>query len=126
MTEKQFKIYQIVTTILLAGVVSSSIVAGNYILPIIAVSIALAFIYTTKKMVKGIIEDERIVKIRQKSSRAAMTIFNIGAALISVVFMALSKTQSQFLVPGQTIAYLVCALMFLDVILYSYYEKKGD
>lgn len=75
MTAKKYLIIRLAVAAILAGIVSSSILTGNYILPIVAVAAFAAFLYTMKKKVKEVMIDERDFAIAGDAARYALNLY---------------------------------------------------
>jgi uncharacterized membrane protein len=125
MKEKQMKIYRAIMAAILAVAISIGVMEGNAFIPIFALLGSMMFIIRMRRKVTDIMVDERIVQIRQKSSRMSISIFAIGAATVSIAFFALSKSNPALYLPSQTLAYSVWALLMLDLFFYYYYNHKG-
>ncbi len=109
---------------LLAGIVSSFVTAGNFVIPLAAFLIAILLMFFLKKNVDATLTDERIEIVAGKASRAVFTISVILIALAGMVLIALRETYPQYLITGYVLAYLGCGILFLYVILFKYYYYK--
>jgi uncharacterized membrane protein len=123
MTAKKFLIYRLIVVILLAGVVSSFVAAGNYLVPIAAVITALIFLLLMRKKVNEVLADERDYKIAGNAARYAMTVFSAISGIIILVLFALKKDRPDFELVGSTLAYAVCGLMLLYSLIFKYYQR---
>lgn len=125
MTAKRFLIYRLIITFIIAGTVSTSIVIGNYLVPIIAVVTLAALLYAMKKRIKDVVEDERDFELAGKAARYAMTIFASIAGLATIVLFAQKQTNPIFETVGSTLAYAVCALLLAYSFLFKYFQSRG-
>ncbi|MFH2136021.1 MAG: DUF2178 domain-containing protein [Patescibacteria group bacterium] len=123
MTAKKFLIYRLIVVMLLAGVVSSFVAAGNYLVPIAAVITALIFLLLMRKKVDEVLADERDYKIAGNAARYAMIIFSAISCIIILVLFALKKDRPDFELIGSILAYAVCGLMLLYSFIFKYYQR---
>ncbi|MGY4884921.1 MAG: DUF2178 domain-containing protein [Nanobdellota archaeon] len=121
---KKYRIYKLLIVMLLAGIVSSFVTAGNFVIPLAAFLIAILLMFFLKKNVDATLTDERIEIVAGKASRAVFTISVILIALAGMVLIALRETYPQYLITGYVLAYLGCGILFLYVILFKYYYYK--
>lgn len=125
MTEKTMKSYRLALAVILALIVGWAVNRGNIVAPIIAIVAALILVFILRKKVTDIVVDERVTHIRQKASRATISVFAVGAALLSIIFTVLTRDNPALFGAGQTLAYAACAMLILDSLFYYYYNKKG-
>jgi uncharacterized membrane protein len=123
MTAKKFLVYRLIVVILLAGVVSSFVATGNYLVPIAAVITALIFLLIMKNKVNEVLADERDYKIAGNAARYAMNIFSAVSCVIILVLYALKKDRPDFELIGSVLAYAVCGLMLLYSFIFKYYQR---
>jgi uncharacterized membrane protein len=125
MNKKSYTFFRILIVIAIGIAVGWSVTAGRAIVPIPAVIIGIGLLYFMRSKVKDVLEDERLNKIREKSSRVTFQIFAITAAVAGAVILALSKNMYPSLaLIGFTLTYSVCALLILDYIAYAYFARK--
>ena len=125
MNKKSYTIFRILVVIAIGIAVGWSVTSGNAIVPIPVVLIGIVLLYFIRGKVKDVLEDERLNKIREKSSRVTFQIFGITAAIAGAVMLALSKNMYPGLASiGFTLIYSVCALLILDYIAYAYFARK--
>lgn len=124
MTIKNFRILRIIISALLAIATSISVMTNNYILAIIAISIAITVSLIARRTVKEVIADERDYQISGKSAVLAMNIFSIIASIISLALMFQRYNNPTYLIVGHTLAYSTCALMLLYSFIFKYYAKQ--
>lgn len=107
----------------LAALVSESVLMNNYWLASGAVVVAFLALVVAKRQVKEIMADERDYKIAGDAARYAITVYTILA--VAVMFLSLSqKSQdSAYATVAFTIAYSVCALMLAYSLIFTYLHK---
>ena len=126
MTAKKFLVYRLISTAILAGVISSSIIAGNYTLAIVVFITVISFLHLMKKKVNEVLEDERDYEIAGKAARYTLTIFSGIAGLISIILFSLRQIDSVYELSGAILAYSVCGLLILYSLIFKFYEKKDS
>ncbi|MDD5568901.1 MAG: DUF2178 domain-containing protein [Candidatus Pacebacteria bacterium] len=125
MNEKTYTIIKLLTVMLLAITVSVSVVAGNYILPIIATLAALVLLWTTKKKVATVLEDELDYKVAGDAARYSIFIFSIGSVVLALYFMANRTQNSAFELLGSVFAYSASFLILLQSIIFKILRNKN-
>lgn len=126
MTAKKFLIYQLVLAIILTGVVLASVVIGNYVVPLIAIITAILLMLLMKKKVKEVLEDERDFEIGGKAARYAISIYAGISGIAVIILSALRNHNPSFEIVGSVLAYSICSLLILHIIIYKILEKKGS
>jgi uncharacterized membrane protein len=106
-------------------VIGGSIAVNNYIIPAIAVLLAILAIQLCKKRLIEVLVDERINRISNKAAMISMRIFTIAATVTGIVMVMLRDKYPQLAPVGYTLAYSVCAFMLLFQAFYTYYSRKG-
>jgi uncharacterized membrane protein len=125
MNKMSYAFFRILIVIAIGIAVGWSVNAGNAIVPIPAVIIGTGLLYFMRSKVKDVLEDERLNKIREKSSRLTFQIYGIAATVAGAVLLALSKNMYPGLESiGFTLIYSVCAFLILDCIAYAYFARK--
>ena len=125
MTKRMYKICTAVIANLLGIIVAWSVTAGNAVVPIVAVAIAIGFTYLCRKATKEVTGDERTHHIYEKASAATMLFLVPAMGLTAIVLLALQENLSVELVfLGETLGYSVCMLLAVHLALYSYFSRK--
>ena len=123
MSAKRFLFYRVAISMIIAGVVSSSIVIGNYILPIVTIITALIFLYIIKKKVSEVLEDERDYEIAGKAARYTLSIFSAITGIIVIILFSLRQKYQGFELAGSILAYAICSLLLIYSIIFKYYQS---
>jgi uncharacterized membrane protein len=121
---ENYKLFRIIITIFVASVVGLSVSLGAIIPAFLAIIIGVLLSYIYKKNTDEVMYDERIVKISEKSSRMAMTLFAISIAIIGLFLITLKDVFPDFTQAGFTLSFAAVALLALYNIFYSYYNSK--
>jgi uncharacterized membrane protein len=126
MNIKQYKIYRLITLVLLTGLISVSISLGNYYLPIIFVLSAMATMYYCRKSLKTteVMADERDYKVAGEAARYTISIYTTIGAICIFVLMAISNKEGTIYVISQCLAFSVCFLVLLNVFLFKFLSKR--
>lgn len=121
---RNYRILRILVAIFVATVVGISVIMGSIVPAILAIVVGAMISYIYKKNTDETLEDERIVKISEKTSRMAMTIFSISIAFIGLFLITLKNQYPDFTPAGFTLSYAAVALLTLYYVFYGYYNRK--
>jgi uncharacterized membrane protein len=121
---RNYQILRILVAIFVATVVGLSVTMGNIVPAVLAIVVGAMISYIYKKNTDETLEDERIVKISEKASRMAMTIFSISIAFIGLFLITLKNQYPDFTQAGFTLSYAAVALLALYYVFYWYYNRK--
>lgn len=69
---KQIRIFGAVITIIVGVLMGWSVLTGNVVVPIVAITFGMATMYLLRSRVKEVTVDERTYKISEKASRMTM------------------------------------------------------
>ncbi len=109
-----------------AGVVSVSVVSGNYIVPLAVAVTAAIVMYAAKKRVEGVIEDERDYQTAGNAARWTVNIYAAVSAVAAMMFMAMRGQNPGYEAFGSFLAYSACALMLMQSVLFKYFQGKSN
>jgi len=104
---------------------AQAVIFNNYILAAIAVISAVAVIFVSRKKVKGVLTDERDYAISGKAAKLSLSIFSVGGAIVTFIFMSLRSMNPIYEITGSVLAYSVCALLLLYSAIFTFYEKQN-
>ncbi len=128
MTAKQYKIARIITIILVAFTVSTSLSLGNFVVPILIIIAGMALMYSwRKKMEKqgNVLADERDYQIAGNAARYTLTIYGALGAIATMVLMVLGKQDHDLLLLGYFFAYTVTGLLLFNALLFKLLNRKS-
>ena len=109
---------------LLAILVSQSVVLRNYILPVIGIAFSSCLLfYLRSKLKNEVIADERDYKIGGDSARWSIQIFSMFAVIVMIILYAKQDLNPSFLPIAVTLAYSVCFLMVLYSLIFHFFNK---
>jgi uncharacterized membrane protein len=125
MTRKTLRILTAVISVVLALVVGWSITAGNFVVPIVAVVLAIGLSYLLRRATKDVTRDERTTLLYEKAAGATIRFCVPLAACVGIILFALRQRLSVELVSaGYVLAYVACILLLVHLAFYSYYSRK--
>lgn len=125
MTRKAFGISTAAIAVALAVVVAWSIVAGNFIVPLVAVVLAIVLSHVLRKATKEVTADERTSVVYEKASGATVKLCVPAVGLAAVILLALKERLSADMVSvAYALAYTACGLLLVHWAFYSYYSRK--
>jgi uncharacterized membrane protein len=125
MNTKTYRIWQIITVIIVGGVVGLSAVIENWILALVAVITGMLVTIIFRRSVKGVITDERNYTIAYKAARFTLGIASIAMAVVGTALLAINHdnldvTQAQI---GFSLVYTTCGMLVLNTLAYIYYNR---
>lgn len=123
MTLKKYQKIRIVSTIILAIIVSQSILFKNFIIPFIGMVIVALTLMYFRRQVKEIIADERDHINAGQSAVVAIQVYSWIAVTIMLLLYAFSDLNPSYMPVAQTLAYSTCALMFINSMVFKYQNK---
>jgi uncharacterized membrane protein len=124
MKSKQYVFYKILIVMILAAIVGSFVVRGNFIVPLVVLLVAVILMFILKRSVNEVIADQRIEYIAGKASKLTFTIATFLMAISGLILIALRDQYPEYYLIGNILAYLTCGMLFLYTIIFNYYSKK--
>jgi len=125
MTGKTLRIATAAIAVVLAIVVSWSIVTRNFIVPIIAIVLAIGFSYLLRRGTKEVTRDERTSLLYERAAGQTIRFCVPVAGVGAVIIIALQDHLSADMVSvAYTLAYTACVLLLVHLAFYSYYSRK--
>jgi uncharacterized membrane protein len=125
MKGKTFRITTALISMVLAMIVSWSIISGNVIVPLIAVVLAIGLTYFLRRTSRDVTKDERTILLYEKAAGATIRVCVPLAALIAFIFFIFRESFSLELVSaGYALAYTACFLLIVHSAFYSYFSRK--
>jgi uncharacterized membrane protein len=125
MTAKRYKIYRIFIAAALGAIFSASIVAGNFVVPIISLATSVGLILMLKRNVKEVLEDERDYEIGGRAARYALGIYSY-LMLIVIFMLFLGRANNPgFETIASILAYSVCGLVILFSFIFKYLQSDS-
>jgi uncharacterized membrane protein len=125
MTRKTLRIATAAIAVVLAIVVGWSIVTRNFVVPIIAMVLAIGINYLLRKSTKVVTQDERTSLLYERAAgatiRFCVPIAGVGAVIIIALQDHLPADMASV---AYTLAYTACVLLLVHSAFYSYYSRK--
>lgn len=123
MTLQTYKKWKLAVVFVLAMVISQSLVAENFLIPIMAIIVgSLAMLYL-KGQVKEVIADERDYLIAGRASLLAMQIFGWFGVIVMFILYSQKDSNPYYEPIAMTLSYSVLFLFFMYALIYRYYHK---
>jgi uncharacterized membrane protein len=125
MTLKRFKILKLSIVIILGIITGVSVSYHNYIIPIIAIAVAVSLIFYWRRKVKEIIADERDYAVGGRAAGLTIQIYAWLAFVMMFLFLVYYNLNPvpEIMVSVVTLAYSTCVLMVLYALFFRYYNK---
>jgi uncharacterized membrane protein len=126
MSLKTYKNWRTVITVMIAAIAAVSVTIGNVYVLVSAVVIGMIILFLLRRIVKGVVRDERTYAIAYKASRLTMSVVGVGMAIVGAILLALSQKDfsSSLAQAGFALEYAVCALLVINLAAYTYYSRK--
>lgn len=115
---KQYKILKLFVVIALAILISQLVLAGHYVMSLIAMIISSLILFYFRKRVSEIIADERDYTIAGASSLLAMQIYLWIAVLSFFLIYIFKAGDIVWLAVANILAYSACIILFVYVLIF--------
>jgi uncharacterized membrane protein len=110
---------------IMGAIFSISIIIGNWIIPVITVVTGIIILTILRRRVTEIVTDERTFSVAGKAARLTMQITIYAMTIIGVIIIAMNFNRSSTLIQvGLAFEYAVCALLIINSLAYTYYNRK--
>ncbi|MFA6410815.1 MAG: DUF2178 domain-containing protein [Candidatus Buchananbacteria bacterium] len=123
MTLKQYQVLRMAVAVALGVIFSQAIIFRNYLIPIVAVTIAFLILIMVKKKVKGVVADERDYAIGGKAALLTIQVYSWVAVCIMFFLYARRDLNPAYEPIAITLAYSTCLLMIAYGLIFRYYDK---
>ena len=122
MTYKTYRAWQAAIGGLLGATVAVSVSLSNWIVPLVAIAIALTAITVLRQRVKEIVADERTFTVAGKASCLTLQIATIGMVILGIILIAISG--GKYSAVGFTLEYTACAILIINLIAYTIFNRR--
>ncbi|MDD3302453.1 MAG: DUF2178 domain-containing protein [Candidatus Gracilibacteria bacterium] len=122
---KKYNKIRFIIVILIAIIISQSLVYENYIIPIFVIIIGSLILFFIRGKVKEIIADERDYIIGGKAAIYSIQIFSWIGAISMFILYYFQNSYPIFETIAQTLGFLICFLMLLYSFIFSLLNKEG-
>ena len=123
MTLKQFKFAKIITTIVVAIIVSQNVINREFFIPIVTVILASLILLYLKGRVKEVIADERDLNIAGKAAIITVQIYGWLAMIATFIFYSQQEKNPAFAPIAVTLGYSTCILLLIYASAFQIYNK---
>jgi uncharacterized membrane protein len=125
MTAKTLQISTISIAVALAGVMVWAIITDNFIVPMVAVILAVGLSYLLRRKAKVVTRDERSTVLYEKAAGSTIKLCIPLAALAGIgILIFQERLSAELVTTGQILAYFACILMLVQLAFYAYYSRK--
>ena len=125
MTRKTLRISTALISVALALVVGWAIIASNFVVPIVAIVLAIGLSYLLRRGTKEVTRDERTTLLYEKAAGATIRFCVPLAAFVGIILFALrERLSAEMVLAGYVLAYVACVLLLVHLAFYSYYSRK--
>jgi uncharacterized membrane protein len=125
MSYKTYRMWCGIIGMILGAVMAASLVVEKWMISVIAIAIAIVILTILRRRVKEIVADERTATVTGKAAQLSMQIAILGMALLGVIILAVNYNASAELKQvGFAFEYAACALMVINLLVYTYYDHK--
>lgn len=125
MTVKKYQRIKLMFVVLIATIVSQSIVYKNYVVPIITMIVSTLILLYMRRTVKEVVADERDYAVGGKSALLAIQIYAWMAIVPMFILYGLRDRNPVYEPIAMTLAFSTCILMLLYATIFRYYNKTG-
>ena len=125
MTAKTLRLFTAILAVALAALIGWSIIANNFVVPVVAVALAVGFSYLLRRSTKEVTQDERITLLYEKAAGATIRFSVPVVALAGIIlFLVRDSLSPELASAAYVLAYVACGLLIVHLGFYSYYSRK--
>lgn len=125
MTSRALRISTAIISVALALVVGWSITTGNFVVPIVAIVLAIGLSYLLRRATRDVTRDERTALLYEKAAGATIRLCVPLAALGGlIIFVLRERLSAEMVAAGYVLAYVACVLLLVHSAFYSYLSRK--
>ena len=123
MTQKQYQIIRLSLVVVIAMIISQSLIYKNYLLPIAVVIVGSLLMIYVRRRVKGVLADERDYSVGGKAALLAMQIYSWLAVIAMFGAYSLEKYNPAYEAVAVTLGFSTCILMLTYSVIFRYYQR---
>ena len=123
---KTYHAIRIGVTMALAATISATFTQNNYIIPILAVMVAMVVLFFAKKHVDGVLLDERDMELGGKSAMLAIQMFSMLACVGVFVFYAYRDINPVYEAISTALSVSVCILMLIYSFVFRFIGRSEN
>lgn len=129
MTLNNFRKFRIAITFFVALTVGIAVSINNLFLALAGIVAGMIFMFLVKKRVRGVLVDERIIKISNQAARITYGVVTMVLALASLIFIVIGQSSNEYYLQSLGIIFSYVTLFSVAIysISYKFLSKKyGD
>ncbi|MFA6339027.1 MAG: DUF2178 domain-containing protein [Candidatus Paceibacterota bacterium] len=123
MNLKQYQQIKLGFVIVIAIIVSQSIIFKNYFIPVAVMIVGTLVLTILRRKVKGVMADERDYITGGKAAILAIQIYSWIAVVSMFIMLGLQDFNPAYEPIAVTLAFSTCVLMLLYAVIFRYYNK---
>ena len=123
MTLKRYQAIKLTMVVVIAIVVSRSIVFENYLIPIATIVAASLILLYLRRGVAEVVADERDRLVGGKAALLTIQIYAWAAVIAMLILHASRQLNPAYEAIALTLAFSTCVLMLLYALIFRYYEQ---
>ena len=121
----QYRRIRSIITCAVAILISYGIVANSIPIAVIAVTLGMLALYTTRRLLTEVEHDERTTLIRSKAASTTLAITTVAMAIIGLSLALLGRQGiGDYEQVGYLLAYQANIILILNALLNYYYKNK--
>lgn len=121
---KNYQKIRLIFVVIIAFIISQSIVFENYIIPIFVMIIWSLILFFLRSKVTEIIADERDYTLAWKSAIYSIQIFSWVLVISMFIFYYFKNINPVFDIIAQTLGFSICILMLLYSFIFSFLSRE--
>jgi len=122
MTLEKYNKIRLAFVVVIAMIISQSIVLNNFVIPLSAVIIGSLALMLLRKRVTDIVADERDYALAGKSAFLALQIYSWISVVAMVAFYSLRDINPSYESIGMTLAFSTCILTIIYSLIFHFYN----
>jgi uncharacterized membrane protein len=125
MTAKTLRLSTAILAVVLAALIGWSIIANNFVVPVVAVALGVGFSYLLRRSTSEVTQDERTTLLYEEAAGATIRFTVPVVAIVGIVlFLMRDRLAPELASAAYVLAYVACGLLLVHLGFYSYYSRK--
>lgn len=125
MTIEKYNKIRLVFVVVIAMIISQSIVLRNFVIPLVTIIVGSLALLLLRRKVTDILADERDYALAGKAAFLAIQIYSWISVIAMFAFYAFRDAHPFYEPIGMTLAFSVCGLMMLYSVLFHIRNKSS-
>ncbi len=123
---KQYNTARLVIAMLLAAFIASSVVRRDFFWPVVAMAVAILFLFLLRSRVKDVMADERDMALGGAAAMLTIKIFSLFSVVSMFIMFAYQDLNPGLKLAASVLAYATCALMLLYTLIFSVLRRRSS